>query len=548
MNGPARTAGGVKAMIRVLIADDEMLVRIGLKTIIPWEGNGFELIGEAANGREALNILKRQPCDIVLTDIRMPEMDGLELIEEIHRLSPRTKCLILSNHDEFEYVQRALRLGAADYLLKLTMEPSELLRKLGALKEAIEEDMKKRQEESRTRHKMDKYGREAKEKRLRELLLKQAGSRSEIEASMQEFGIRPFAPPIYVVNIVLDRYRDILEENKFRSEHLLHYTVINILNEIFRKYSDGELLEIGEGKFSILTDRFQDAMLKEMRDAVATFLKLSVSIGVSSPFSDILGMNAAYEQADAALGERFYAGAGSLKYYEHIQYAEPGELPKPWTEDEWRRLVELRDEDGMLRLLDRWYGSILEGRKRRPEDEREVWAQWVYMMGEFARSLGGDLYSVPLHRGMYPNHAVRSLETLHDIYDWCRGWLSVYLDYLHQLSRQQHRPEIQAVLDMIRERYSEPLKVSELAKEVGFTENYLSHLFKKETGETIMDCLTRIRMDKARELLKDRQHLKIYEISEMVGYSDPNYFSKQFKKMEGVYPLEFRKLHLGRKT
>jgi two-component system response regulator YesN len=122
------------------------------------------------------------------------------------------------------------------------------------------------------------------------------------------------------------------------------------------------------------------------------------------------------------------------------------------------------------------------------------------------------------------------------------------MDYLKKLSKQQHRPEIQAVLDIIKERYNEPLKVSELAKEVGFTENYLSILFKKETGETIMDCLTRIRMDKARELLKDQQQIKIYEISEMVGYGDPNYFSKQFKKMEGVYPLEFRKLYLGKKN
>jgi len=535
-------------MIRVLIADDEILVRIGLKTIIPWEENGFELVGEAVDGREALELFRRQPCDIVLTDIRMPEMDGLELIEEIHRLSPGTRCLILSNHDEFEYARRALRLGAVDYILKLTMEPSELLGKLSALKDEIEREMKRRQEESRTRHKMDRYGREAKEKRLRELLVEQAGSRAEIEEAMREFGIRPFTPPIYVVNLALDRYRDILEENKFRSEHLLHYTVANILNEIFRKYSDGELLEIGEGKFSILTDRFGDAMLKEMRDAVATFLKLSVSIGVSSPFGDLLEMNAAYEQADAALAERFYAGAGSLVHYGQVRYEEPGALPKPWTEDEWRRLVEVRDTDGLLRLLDRWYGSVLAGRKRRPEDEREVWVQWIYLMGGFARELGGDLYSVPLHRGMYPNHAVRSLETLHDIHAWCRGWLKVYVDYLNQLSRQHHRPEIRAVLDIIRERYHEPLKVSDLAKEVGFTENYLSHLFKKETGETIMDCLTRIRMDKARELLKDRQHLKIYEISEMVGYGDPNYFSKQFKKMEGVYPLEFRRLYLGRKT
>ena len=535
-------------MIRVLIADDEILVRIGLKTIIPWAENGFELIGEAANGQEALNILRQQPCDIVLTDIRMPGMDGLKLIEEIHRLSPQTKCVILSNHDEFEYVQKALRLGASDYILKLTMEPSELLEKLNVLKDEIEQDMKKRLEDSRNRYKMDKYGKEAKEKRLRELLVMQAGSRSEIEAAMLEFGIRAFTPPIYVVNLLMDHYRDILEENQFRSEHLLHYTVANILTEIFKKYSDGELLEIGEGKFSILTDRFQDAMLKEMQDAVATFLKLTISIGVSLPFSDVLEMNPAYEQADTALGDRFYAGAGSLVYFEQVQYAEPGELPKPWTEDEWKKLVDIRDENGLLQLLDRWYRSILEGRKRRPDDEREVWVQWIYMMGSFVRELGGDLYSVPLHRDLYPNHAVRSLETLHDIYAWCRGWLSVYMDYLKQLSKQQHRPEIQAVLDMIKERYNEPLKVSELAKEVGFTENYLSILFKKETGETIMDCLTRIRMDKARELLKDQQQIKIYEISEMVGYGDPNYFSKQFKKMEGVYPLEFRKLYLGKKN
>ncbi|MDQ1914526.1 response regulator [Paenibacillus sp. GD4] len=532
-------------MIRVLIVDDEILVRIGLKTIIPWKENGFVLIGEAASGVEALSILREQPVDIVLTDIRMPGCDGLQLIEEIRTITPHTKCLILSNHNDFEYVQKALRLGAVDYILKLTMEPSELIDKLNSVKKTIELETEKTLEESRLKVKMNQYGREAKEKRLRELLVKQKGSGHEVREVMQEFGMRAYHAPIYVVNLRIDRYPVVLEDNDLKSEHLLSYAVANILTEIFKKYADGELLEIGNGKFSMITDRFQEAMLAEMQDAVTTFLQLSVSIGVSAPFGDIAELHPAFEQADAALGHRFYEGAGSLVFFNELRYVEPGSLPKPWTDEQWEKLLEIRDEEALLPLLEKWYHSILEGPRHRPEYERELWVHWVHIMDGFARRLGGDLYSVPLYNEMYPYHAVRSLETLEDMYLWCKGWLSVYLEYIRLLSTQQHRPEIQAVLDIIKKQYNQHLKVSELARAVGFTENYLSVLFKKETGETIVDLITRIRMEKARELLKDQTY-KIYEISEMVGYGDSNYFSKQFKKMEGVYPLEFRKLYLGK--
>jgi len=532
-------------MIRVLIADDEILVRIGLKTMIPWEENGFELIGEASNGLEALNLVKQQHCDIVLTDIRMPEMDGLQLIEEIKKISPSTKCLILSNHNDFEFVQKALRLGAVDYILKLTMEPSELLDKLGVLKETFERETVKTFEDHRLQYKVHKYGKEAKEKKLRELLVKQSASRTEVEDVMKEYEMRPFTPPIYVAVTALDNYQKVLDENKFRSEHLLNYTVANLLTEIFKKYSDGELLEIGNGKFAMITDRFQEAMLVEMREAAARFLKLSLSIGVSLPFEDMRELHTAYEQADTALADRFYAGAGSLVYFAQLSYLEPTDVSDGWPEEEINKLIDLRDTEGLIQLLDHRYQTVLKGPKLDPESERDLWVQWIFMMESFARRLGGHLYAVPLFEGLYPNHAVRNLETLHDIYRWCKGWLPLYMDYLKQLSQQQFRPEIQAVLEIIKTRYHQPLKVSELAKEVGFTENYLSVLFKKETGVTIMDYLTRIRMDKARELLKDQQ-IKVYEISELVGYGDPNYFSKQFKKMEGVYPLEFRKHYLGK--
>ncbi|GIP49110.1 putative response regulatory protein [compost metagenome] len=532
-------------MIRVLIVDDEILVRIGLKTIIPWEENGFELIGEAANGEEALRLLRDTPCDIVLTDIRMPGCDGLQLMEEIRRLSPQTRCLILSNHNDFEYVQKALRLGAADYILKLTMEPSELLQKLNSMKETIRQEAEKFLEASRLQVKVSRYGKEAKEKRLRELLVKRQGTRAEVEEIMQEFGLRAYTPPILVINLRLDQYPKVLEQNNFRSEHLLHYTVANVLGEVFKKYSDGELIDMGGGLFTILTDRYQEVLIRDMQDAVATFLKLSVSVGVSSPFEDILDLHHAYDQAEKALGFRFYTGPEALVYFDRIDYAEPDEIPAPWLQEQWERLLDIRDESALLAYLDGWYRIVLAGPKPPPDVERENWVHWIHLMDGFARRLGGDLYSAPLHEEMYPYHAVRSLETLEDIYLWCRGWMPVYLEYVKSLSHQQVRPEIQVVLETIGKQFNQPLKVSELAKAVGFTENYLSILFKKETGHTIMDHLTRIRMDRARELLKDQTY-KIYEISEMVGYGDSNYFSKQFKRMEGVYPLEFRRLYLGK--
>ncbi|MFH5182443.1 response regulator [Paenibacillus sp. TAB 01] len=527
-------------MIRVLIADDEILVRVGLKTIIPWEQHGFELIGEAANGLEALELIRERGCDIVLTDIRMPECDGLTLIEKLKAEFPGIKCLILSSHNDFEYVQKALQLGAVDYVLKLTMEPGELLDKLIALKERITIENEQQLQASEREFKMSVYSREAKEKRLKELLVK-ACSPWDVEEFVREFGFREPVEPFYVVTIKLDRYQEELEENRFRSERLLNFTVTNIMVEIGKKYDACEFVEIDNGQFAILTSIDPCEMLTEIGSAVQTFLQLSVSSGLSLPLASLNDMHAGFLQAEEALLHRFYQGYGGIIAYKPDRY--PGHIG-PQADEEWLKLLELRDEAGVLERLNRWYAVSSTGQEH-PDELREQWIRLVHIFANYAAKLGGDLYSIPLHADRYPFHAVRSLETLQEIYDWFTGWTRVYFRYIQQLTVKVWRPEIQAVIETIRSRYNENLKVFEIAKEIGFTENYLSVLFKKETGETIMDYLTRIRMDQARELLKDQSY-KIYEISEMVGYSDSNYFSKLFKKMEGMYPLEFRKHVLGR--
>ncbi|WP_274466066.1 MULTISPECIES: helix-turn-helix domain-containing protein [unclassified Paenibacillus] len=131
--------------------------------------------------------------------------------------------------------------------------------------------------------------------------------------------------------------------------------------------------------------------------------------------------------------------------------------------------------------------------------------------------------------------------------DWFVGWIPVFMAYKRQHGKDKLRPEIQTVIRIITEQYHLPMKVADLASKVGYTENYLSILFKKETGKTITDYITNIRTKNARELLKNPDY-KIFEISERIGYADPNHFSRSFKQLEGMYPTEFRKMYFGHRT
>lgn len=417
-------------MIRILIVDDEILVRLSLKTLIPWHEHGFEVIGEAENGVEALAMLERSHCDIVLTDIRMPEMDGIALMSTITRQWPHIRCLILSNYNDFDYVQKALQLGAVDYMLKLAWVPEELLEKCQRIGEEIENSRIQQSEKDQLVSKVVQLKSGAKRGQLQDLFMKHS-SKLETDALREALDLQCGEPPYRIVCISIDEYRRVNEENRFKSEQLLSYTVGNILEEIMKKNGGGELVETLKGKFALILTSFSEITLEEMRSASATYARVSLSFGISQNCT-IYELHRAYAAAEESLDRKFH------------------------------------DPDKIM------------------------------------------FYSERMN-----------------------------------VTAARYRPEIQEVIDIIHKEFNHSIKVSELAKRIGFVENYLSVLFKKETGDKIVDYITKVRMKRARELLADPTY-KIYEISEMVGYGDSNHFSKYFKKTEGVFPLEYRKMVLGK--
>jgi two-component system response regulator YesN len=530
----------------VLIVDDEMLVRLSLKTLIPWLEHGFRIVGEAQNGLEALAIMEREDCHIVLTDIRMPDMDGLELISRIRRQWPMAKCIILSNHNDFEYVQQALRLGAVDYLLKLAWVPEELLEKCKRLQQKQHEEEQALEEQNRTAFQMHRLDREAKAALLRNLLTMHT-SKLEIKNATKDAEFEFREGHYRTAVIVVDRYERVIEENSFQSEQLLTYTVANVLNEILRKHGGGELVEVSGGIFAIVSSTLTSEMLKHMREATAVYVKISISCGVSAPYAGLTGLYASFHEARSVMQRRFFSGTGTIVFADASAAFSPGEairLMLP-SEEAWLKLLAGAEQDAVMPELEQWFDQWSAQEEMDSEAVRDELLHLLYAFNKALEAGGKTYYTVPEYEGRYPFDVIRNGETLAEIREWLIGWIVQSIGYTKETANVKYRPEIQKVLDIIHGEYASQLKVSDMARRVGFAENYLSVLFRKETGNKIVDYLTAVRMEKARELLKDPTY-KIYEISEMVGYGDSSHFSKYFKKIEGVFPLEYRKMYLGR--
>lgn len=530
---------------RVLIVDDEILVRVALKTLIPWEAHGFEIIGEAANGVEALELLEREACHIILSDIRMPEMNGLDLMNHVRVKWPDIKFIILSNHNDFEYVQKALRLGAADYTLKLAYTPEELLDKCKRLQQSFHSEQQERSEKHKLDYRIKVLESKSAELTLLDLLVKQR-SRLEVDHLQRDGNLPAFVlEGCRVIVAGVDHYRQVLEENRFQSEQLLIYTVSNIFAEILKKYEKCQLVDMHNRKLVILAYSYAEGMLDELKATGSTFAKVNVSFGVSGDSCSPYQLNEGFRQAELALGRRFFHEDRHISY----PLAEAGEVqPKVsiLRSGHWDTLLETAEEAVILEELRHWTARLQAEEAMGAAWVREQWLQWLHLVFRHMGQSGDILYVMPEHQGRYPFDVIRNAETLGEIGSWFLGWLPEALTLTGQNSQPVYRDEVKQMIAIMEEEYASSLKVADLARRTGFAENYLSVMFKKETGVKIVDYLTQIRMQKARELLRNPTY-KIYEISEMVGYADSNHFSKYFKKIEGLFPLEYRKTVIGRK-
>lgn len=533
-------------MYKLILVDDEPIVREGLMNTIDWASHGFELAGDYANGRDALEAVELLRPDLVLTDINMPFMNGLELSAAISASHPNVKIIILTGYDQFDYAQQALRMKVYDFILK-PITASETRELLDRLRGELDEERRRKEDVDRLRSQLSQSLPLLRERYLDRLAATGAGSQ-DAEERLAYFGLPALQPPLLALLLDFDGGPAAGSEP---DRELLRFAGFNIAEEIAAR--EGAIcFRTREERIAVLLSGQPPADLYEQASRIAWSIRREIEHYLGYAMSAAFGRAAdslaklpeSYRSAIAALDYRFHYGRDRVL---SIVELEGERAAPPAAGEDWSGKLGAALRSGSAGELRQLFGDFTERLKqsRAPlvSCQLEIQRALVTMLSVL-QEMGVEESGLGDSPGMLFAEAQR-LSTLDEVGGWLtdlatRG-AKAAADSRSRLGRSQIG---QALLYIERNFADERLSLSDICRQALMSTSYFSQMFKQETGETFVEYLTRVRMAKAKELL-EATPLKLYEIAAQVGYSDPNYFSLAFKKHAGLSPREYREQARG---
>ncbi len=543
-------------MFQVMIVDDEESVREGIAIAVPWDELDVEYVHKAASGFEALELLKQHAIDIVITDIRMPGMSGLELIQAIQNNWKGIKCIILSGHAEFQYAQEAIRSQTTDYLLKpvLTEELAETVRNVQQkLKSEWEHISSYRQAmDTLSEHRPLLSG-----NMLHDLLQGRYMSHDDLYKKLQLFAV-PFSEGDEIALMIL-RLEDEFPGYDTRSMHLLEYAVCNITEEIYSRYfrlwhskdehdflvfaiklkeNGMEDLFSGEEPLEAGRKRLVERLADQLQKNVQSYLKGRISLMLSKWGRFPTDIRTLYELSISIMRRRI----GSDSNFFFTMEDEPDECRMNSLDHLYRiptlqHLLEAgRWSDAEIKLqnvFDELRANFGDSVEHVLEAACAIYSIYSHMAHQNSRSL------TSLTQEDFPlSGRGEGMRSVGQLQSWSSRVLKILRDDLASNTSNMRKTILEKVREYAESHLAEDVSLVTIAEQVHLHPVYLSRVFKLETGYTLSEYLHRLKMDRASHLLK-HSDARIYEIARQVGYEN-TYFMKVFKKHFNLTPQEYR--------
>ncbi|RIX60564.1 response regulator [Paenibacillus nanensis] len=536
--------------LKMVIAEDEQAFRDGIVSSINWKLYDIEIVGEAEHGRQALDMMLESRADLLLTDIRMPHLNGLDLIRAAKEAGIDFHSILLTGYNEFDYAKEAIKLGVSDYLLKPCM-PHDILRVVIDVKkkiDAAEFEGRMLTERDRTWNRSIQL---LKNGILSQWIQQPLMPLEERTVAMREVNLALQPEPIVVGRIEIDAMESGNRGMNNRDLELMRYAILNITDETLRPYYNGKLEVFRHGdellwmaNVSSNGGRASDSCepLQQLKRNLESYLHLSVSFSLSSVQPSVNDARTAYEEACKALESRFYQGKGGIFLYSKLNMKHDGKTSI--MDDPYLERVE---KELLAHLQVGQYGGAVDAIEAGISYLKQ---QTVYSRSEIIWRVSGIIMALQrLAQERFPG----TIEWQNDLVNWieripnmetlddCSVILQMIVQSIVQTSphqKQLHRT-VQATLELIRAKYDTNLTLELAAKETFVSNSYLSSLFKQELGVNFLDYLHQYRVERAKELL--REHFKIYAVAKLVGYGEERHFSSTFKKWTGMTPSQFQK-------
>jgi len=528
-------------LYKVILVDDEKQILDEMQDGIDWKEAGYEIVGTASNGMEAWELVQTCQPDVVISDINMPFMDGLQLAERISTLLTKTKMVLVSRYNDFDYAQLAVRYQVSEYMLK-PVEPEKLKKLLERLREELDKDIKNAQDAEFMRRMY-----EAQLPALREQflvsLVEGRVSGGAVEKMLQKYGIT-FRSSFYTAVVAqtaplsgeeysaeMDLYiRKLIEEMLQKICHCISFTYYGKL--VF-------LCAYGE-KHDLHT------ILKYLQEAVdrgRRFYHVAIYCGIGSGFSERRMLPKSFREAKDALEYSTVSPNMPIHYIKDIEPPSSG-VKAPFFD------VPLKNsglEEAVRNGSGEQITAILEKYYKRVQDEQVSLNMYQNLVLETLISMQNivfqyELYSEPRFfdlKGCLQQ--VLALSTGEQLFDWIKEYCTSLSEAIQNSRMNSNQLLAKRAKEYIDEHYADPyLSVETLCDYLHVSSSHFSSTFSRENGITFIGYLTERRLKEAERLLEMTDY-KTREIAEMVGYTEPNYFSYVFKKNKKISPLNYRK-------
>lgn len=531
--------------IKVFLVEDEVIIRSGVKKSINWEQEGYEFVGEASDGELAYPMILKEKPDILITDIRMPFMDGLELSRLVKKELPDIKILILSGYDEFEYAKKAIKIGVTEYLLK-PISAAKLTEVLNAVAETI-------RQENEEKNLLETYFAEMRENterdkmRLFEKLLMGDLSMGEILEAGERFGMNLGAS---CYKIVLFKILANLENHVYAEQ------MVDACSSVEQAASMMEgvyVFQRGvEGWAFLLTAQDEKSMeesakilYQNLKQAMKNYTQLEYFGGIGSTVPRIRSLKQSFREADRAFAARFVEETNQIisqKEFEKSQMEEglkmQGVVQIGKSREMLQKFLSNGTREEVKAFSDAYISRIEEENIRSTMVRQYVVMDVCIVILSFCERISSA--NRLQEEAEELQKMMQKIHSLSEIKKYVVRLLNEAIELRDAESGRRYSDLIAAAKKEIENHYmTEEISLNTVAISVGMSPSYFSSIFSKEAGKTFVEYLTEVRIEKAKEFLMCSS-MKTSEIGYEVGYKDPHYFSYIFKKVQGCSPKEYR--------
>lgn len=544
-------------MYGVLVVDDEPLILAGVISLINWEKHQCKIVGKATNGQQAFHLMEELAPDIVITDIKMPAMDGIELLSECKKAGYLSKFIILTNLEEFGLARQAISLGAIDYLVKIELDSNIFAE---AIHKAIQACKKDEQLiETSTIHNKDMPKEEVTKRFFQKKLIYEDTMEPTIDKQMQ-YQIEERYKECMVIMVHLSRqessYSDTLQQNDFK--RVMNYAESILFEMVKRFFSECCLLNWDINKFLLIAslddrDKVKDTiqgLYEKVQTVLLDYFEMSVVFAVSQGIDGITNIQEGIYQVTNAMNYYYFDSNCSVIFYSNdleIAQKHNNDFNINFLKKDMAEAIHQNDSDKLRKILEQVV-NIFKEYKLRKEQAINGCINLYYFISSFYEN-ESSTPEVTFPYAMDVMGKLNRIDSLQGIIQWLSNFVESVCNVLDIRRQSKEITKADVMIDMVKKyiegHVNERLTLGHVANKMGISQGYLSSIFKKQSGSNFSDYVSEIKIEKSKEYIATHQYM-IYEVSDKLGFDNAYYFSKVFKKVTGMTPREFEKTLLNK--